>query len=136
MAEGRGARDIDHSESEKRAAAQRNINAMTARNSPRGGLMAGMNPLHYSRRTPNVTPSYEMSLHNMFELGKFATGLMGGGLGTMAALGKLAAGFGPDFQGFTGNQMGPGDMDPTNRAGMGLLARMGTRAGRGLQRGY
>jgi hypothetical protein len=99
---------------------------MAARNSVRG---LGFDPRFQKRRTQNVTPSYEMSLHNMMELAKMMPGPSMGirGLGAVTGFG-----LGPEFEGYTGNVMGPGDYDPTNRTG--LMSRMKRRAG--LQRGY
>lgn len=86
--------------------------AAAARNAPTNGLFGGMGGLN-ARRTPNATPSYDMSLHNMVELGRFATP----GPGLVSGLGRMVAGYGPDFTGYRGMVNGPGDYDPKNVAG-------------------
>lgn len=110
--------------------------AAQKRNAPTNGPLGGMNPNHYGgRRTTNPTQSYEMSLHNMVELGKMMPGPMMGLRGLGAALGIG----GPQFSGSTGMVNGPGDYDGPNRFGLpdslGLLQRMALRK-RGLQRGF
>jgi hypothetical protein len=132
-----GRNSTNHGGGDPRAAAARNTNAMAARNSV-APIGLGTRPAFQPRRTANVTPSYEMSLHNLREV----MGMMP--LGPMSAVGSFMGalgvpGFAPEFEGFTGNVMGPGDYDPSNRfaTGQGLMSRMNSRAGRGLQyKGY
>ena len=122
-----GRNATNHGGGDPRAAAQRNRNAMAARNSV-APVGLGTRPAFQPRRTPNPTPSYEMSLHNLREvMGMMPLGPMGALRSLGGALG--VPGLAPDFRGFTGNVMGPGDYDPTNR--LGLIPRR-----RGLQRGY
>jgi hypothetical protein len=123
-----GRNATNHGDYDHAGAAQRNTNAMAARNSVRG---LGFDPRFNPRRRQNVTPSYELTPHNVVE----ALGMAP--LGPMSAVGSMLGalgvpGFAPEFEGFTGNVMGPGDYDPTNRTG--LMSRMKRRAG--LQRGY
>jgi hypothetical protein len=128
-----GRNSNNHGGGDARAAAERNLNAMAANNRAVNAPFGGLSRQQF-RRTPNVTPSYDMSLHNMMELAKMMPGPMMGLRGLGAAVGL---GTGPNFTGATGNVHGPGDYDPTNRfAGDGLLMRMRQRAGRGLMRGY
>lgn len=144
-----GRNSQNHGGGDPRAAATRNTNAMAARNSVRG-LMPGTRPAFQPRRTQNVTPSYELTPHNVIE----ALGMAP--LGPMSAVGSFLGalgvpGFAPQFEGFTGNVMGPGDYDGPNafytgntREGLmrhqaerrGLLSRMSESSGRGLQRTY
>jgi hypothetical protein len=137
-----GRNSTNHGGGDHAGAARRNTNAMAARNSV---TMPGpgTRPTFQPRRTQNVTPSYELTPHNIQQ----ALGMAP--LGPMSAVGSLLGalgvpGFAPEFEGFTGNVMGPGDYDPRNRIpamqGQGLMSRMNRRAGRpgqGLQyKGY
>jgi len=89
--------------------------AAKARNTPAPGLAGGFNPQHFGgRRTVNPTPSYEMNLHNMMELGKM---MPGPSMGLRGLGGAVGLGVGPDFTGSRGIVNGPGDYDPANRFG-------------------
>ena len=126
-----GRNSSNHGGGDARAAAERNRDAMAARNTPTNAPYGGM-PRQQFRRSVNPTPSYEMSLRNMYELSKMMPGPMMGLRGLGAAIGL---GTGPEFSGATGNVHGPGDYDPTNRfAGEGLLLRMQQRAGKPMMR--
>jgi hypothetical protein len=76
-------------------------------NAPFGGM-----PSYQPRRTQNVTPSYEMSLHNMMAL----SGMMPGPA-MPAKVGMMATGMVPGFQGYQGAVNAPGDYDGPNRFG-------------------
>lgn len=127
-----GRNATNHGGGDPRAAARRNTDAMAARNMPRG---LGFDPRFQPRRTQNPSASYELTPHNIRQ----ALGMMP--LGPMSAVGSLLGALGvpglaPEFEGYTGNVMGPGDYDPSNRFGArdGLMMRMNRR--RGLQRNY
>jgi hypothetical protein len=85
--------------------------AAQARNAPTNSPYGGQGGLN-ARRTANPTPSYDMSLHNMFELSKMMPGV-----GLPARVGMTIAGYGPDFTGYRGQVQGPGDYDPRNQFG-------------------
>lgn len=117
-----GRNSTNHGGGDARAAADRNRNAMAANNSP---MNRGFNPNFNPRRTPNMSPSYEMSLRNMMAL----SGMMPGP-GMAVRAGMMASGLGPQFEGYTGNVMGPGDYDPKNWLGQRGGSAMGMPAGR------
>ena len=122
-----GKNSTNHGDYDHAGAARRNTDAMAARNSvtPIG---LGTRPRSF-RRTTNVTPSYELTPHNVMQaLGMAPMGPMSSVSAMLGALG--VPGFAPEFEGFTGNVLGPGDYDPTNRAGLMRRRR------RGLQGGY
>ena len=86
------------------------------------------------RRTANPTPSYDMSLHNMYELSKALPGPM---MGPKVLGGALGLGTGPNFTGYRGNVQGPGDYDPQNRFGTpqgGFLQQQMAQYQRPMQR--
>lgn len=99
-------------------------------NAPFGGM-----PPRQFRRSVNPTTTRPLTAHNIIE----ALGMMP--LGPMSSVGAMLGavgvpGFAPEFEGPEGHAYGPGDYDPSNRFGTGLLARMRGRSGRGLQRTY
>jgi hypothetical protein len=108
-----GKNSSTHGGGDAKAAERRNVNAMAANNRPTN---RPVDTRFQPRRTQNITPSYEMSLHNMMELSKM---MPGPGMGLRGLGGAFGLGVGPDFQGFTGNRYGPGDYDPANRFGVG-----------------
>jgi hypothetical protein len=90
-----------------------------------GGFAPGMSS-YQPRRAPTTPNSYDMNMHNMWELAKIAGRFMGGPVTTSAG---MIGGWGaPDFTGFRGRTPGVGDYDSTNRLGQGLQYRMQQRA--------
>lgn len=62
------------------------------------------------RRTPNPTPSYKATLHNIGVLSGLTPGPA-----LPAKIAGMIAGLGPQFEDYTGMKMGPGDWDPKDK---------------------
>ena len=62
------------------------------------------------RRTPNPTPSYKATLHNIGVLSGLTPGPA-----MPAKIAGMIAGLGPQFEDYTGMKMGPGDWDPKDK---------------------